>query len=282
MTETTSRSIARKLAIAAKACGYVQKDGTNNFHRYRFASAANILGHVNDALCDAGLAVVDTLPEIVLNEGAGKERIVTVRMTIVVADDESGERATFRGLGSGMDAGDKAVMKAVTAATKYAWLGAFSISTGDDPESDEETDRRTAKPVPRRADDGTLRIEDGVAARTTGRSASRTASPRVVIEPDPAPPVDPERDAIEQEAPAAMRALLDDLEAVSLPGEAIAAWLVHRAAIEALPAEHVTAAKAALVRRVEVVGRMKRAGPWIARAIAEEDARRAVTQEAQS
>ena len=67
MTETTSRSIARKLAIAAKACGYVQKDGTNNFHRYKFASAANILGHVNDALCEAGLAVVDTLPEIVLD-----------------------------------------------------------------------------------------------------------------------------------------------------------------------------------------------------------------------
>ena len=286
MTETTSRSIARKLAIAAKACGYVQKDGTNNFHRYRFASAANILGHVNDALCDAGLAVVDTLPEIVLNEGAGKERIVTVRMTIVVADDESGERATFRGLGSGMDAGDKAVMKAVTAATKYAWLGAFSISTGDDPESDEETDRRTAKPVPRRADDGTLRIEDGVAARTTGRSASRTASPRVVIAHVSAPPVDPEREAIEQETPAEVPAVLEDFYArvaeIELPGEAVPVWMKYRGDLAALPAPHGAHAWAAICKRTEEVGKMKKAHVWLAKAVKEEDGRRGVTQVAQS
>ncbi len=137
--------IAQKLCAASKACGYVQKDGANNFHKYRFVSAANILGHVNAALEAAGLAVVDTLPEIVSETGAGKDRVVTARMTLTVADTESGERATFRGLGSGMDSGDKAVMKAVTAATKYAWMGAFSISTGDDPEADEETDKRAAQ-----------------------------------------------------------------------------------------------------------------------------------------
>lgn len=40
------------------------------------------------------------------------------------------------GLGSGQDSGDKAIMKAQTAAIKYAYLLSFAISTGDDPEND--------------------------------------------------------------------------------------------------------------------------------------------------
>lgn len=144
--ETTKHSLATKLTHVAAACGYVQKDASNSFHKYRYVSAANILGHVNEALCAHGLAVVETEPTILSESGVGKERVVTVRMRVVVQDADTGERAVFVGLGSGQDAGDKAVMKASTAATKYAWLGALSISTGDDPEADTDTDKRGAKP----------------------------------------------------------------------------------------------------------------------------------------
>src|SRR5699024_6730814 len=42
----------------------------------------------------------------------------------------------------GQDAGDKAVYKAITGATKYALMKVFMIPTGDDPEQDYEADER--------------------------------------------------------------------------------------------------------------------------------------------
>lgn len=45
-----------------------------------------------------------------------------------------------QGFGSGQDAGDKAIMKAQTAAIKYAYMMSLCIATGDDPEADSKTD----------------------------------------------------------------------------------------------------------------------------------------------
>ena len=45
---------------------------------------------------------------------------------------------------SGQDAGDKAVMKAQTAAIKYAYMLSLCIATGDDPEADSKTDENSA------------------------------------------------------------------------------------------------------------------------------------------
>lgn len=242
--------IAAKLVVAAEACGYVQKDGNNAFHKYRYASAANILGHVNDALTKAGLAVVETSPEVVSDAGSGKDRVVTVRMTITVGDTETAERATFRGLGSGMDAGDKAVMKAVTAATKYAWMGAFSISTGDDPEADEETDKRAAQRKPDAKAPAPKREE-----QAQGRRADA-----------PAGELGP--------APEGLDGFLARVGEVELPGEAVAVWMKHRAELSKLTNSAREYAWSALRLRTEQVGKMKNAHHWLKKAIEEEDARR--------
>ena len=45
-------------------------------------------------------------------------------------------------MGSGQDAADKAVMKAQTAAIKYAFMLSLCIATGDDPEADAGIDER--------------------------------------------------------------------------------------------------------------------------------------------
>lgn len=69
-------------------------------------------------------------------------------MTITIrdADDSQGE-VTFEGLGSGQDAGDKAVMKANTAALKYAYIGGLNIAMSDDPEQDLSGKAITSKVV---------------------------------------------------------------------------------------------------------------------------------------
>ena len=77
----------------------------------------------------------------VTNTKGNKEHLATVKITITLTDSTSGESVTIVGLGSGQDAGDKAVMKAQTAAIKYAYLLSLNISTGDDPEADLQTDQ---------------------------------------------------------------------------------------------------------------------------------------------
>lgn len=266
-------TIAAKLLIAAEACGYVQKDGNNAFHKYRYASAANILGHVNDALTKAGLAVVETLPEIVSETGTGKDRVVTARMTLTVGDTETTERATFRGLGSGMDSGDKAVMKAITAATKYAWMGAFSISTGDDPEADESTDRRASKPAPKAPPSASPINALGI-ERPQSHVASRAREPG-------------DDDEVAQPAPDAYPQITDAttgltwtaaVARIELPGEAVAVWMRWRAALATLAPPAREACWKALCKRTEEVGQMKNAKVWLKKAIAEEDARRAAAE----
>lgn len=146
-TQTTKRSIAAKLSTIAQQCAYVQKDKQNDFHRYTYASAAAVLAKVNDALAEQKIGVT-VLPRIesvveVKNAKGNTERLVTVLVTLRLHDGDSGEVLETSGLGSGQDNGDKAVMKAQTAAIKYAWLLALNISTGDDPEEDERVDRES-------------------------------------------------------------------------------------------------------------------------------------------
>lgn len=143
--------IAKKLLQVMKDCSYIQRDGTNAYHKYTYASAATVLEKVNCACTQAGIAVVDLDPFILetrerVTTKGNQELLVTVKVTITLVDSETGETAVFKGLGSGQDSGDKAVMKAQTAAVKNAWLNGLVISTGDDPEADEKTDQTASLP----------------------------------------------------------------------------------------------------------------------------------------
>lgn len=140
-TKTTTNSLAGKLIEVMRECGYVRKDAKNSFHKYSYASAAAILEKVNEALCKNGLATL-MKSEILSHTIEGKEKFVTVKVTISLVDADTGERMEISGIGSGQDSGDKAIAKAQTMALKYAWMMSLNISTGDDPEADESTDHR--------------------------------------------------------------------------------------------------------------------------------------------
>lgn len=247
--------IAAKLAQASAACRFIEKDGTNALHKYKFTSAASVNGHVNPALVAAGLAIVDVDPVILSDVGTGKDRVVTVKVTIVVADSESAERATFRGIGSGQDAGDKGVMKAETAATKYAWLMGLCIAMGDDPEADDKTDKHNAR---------------GAAPPP---SSQRREAPRP--EPKPQQP-DEHAQPGPVEPPAALAGYYAGLREVELPNECVALWMKHRPALGESQTADREAAWKALCEVCETVGKMKGAKVWLKKAIAEETARAAI------
>ena len=138
------QKLAEKLIEAMKQCKYVTKNGVNTFHKYRYATSADVLEKVNAAFTKQGIATI-VVPEIIKDEAVTTakgtvEHLVTVKIEVTLVDKDSGETAVFRGFGSGQDSTDKAVMKAQTAALKYAYMLSLAIATGDDPEADEKTD----------------------------------------------------------------------------------------------------------------------------------------------
>ena len=138
------KAIAGKLVQVMAECSQVRKNGLNDFHHYKYATSADVLEKVNAALVKFKSACIVT-PEVlqsseVQNSKGNIEQRVTVRITVTLLDADSGESVQLVGLGSGQDGGDKAVMKAQTAAIKYAFLMGLAISTNDDPEADSRTD----------------------------------------------------------------------------------------------------------------------------------------------
>ena len=138
------QKVAKKFVEVMRECSHVAKNGTNEFHKYKYATAADVLEKVNASLTKHSLASVVTpnllsVQEVTTAKG-NIERLATVEVTIMLIDSESGESLTLKGLGSGQDAGDKALAKAQTMALKYAYLASLAIATNDDPEADSKTD----------------------------------------------------------------------------------------------------------------------------------------------
>ena len=139
--------IAKKLVSVMTDCAHIVKNGINDFHKYKYATAEDVLQKVNDALTKNKIVsfVVPELLEFkdVLNLKGNTEHLATVKVIINLVDSDSGESLQFVGIGNGQDAGDKAVMKAQTAAIKYAYMLSLCIATGDDPEADTKTDENS-------------------------------------------------------------------------------------------------------------------------------------------
>lgn len=143
------QKLAAKLVQIMKEVAYVEKKGSNEYHKYSYATSADVLQKINAALtkyniCSIALPEVVSIVDVVTVKG-NTEHLATVKMDIMLVDADSGEMVTITGLGSGQDSGDKAIMKAETASIKYAYLLSMAISTGDDPESDAKTDESMEK-----------------------------------------------------------------------------------------------------------------------------------------
>ena len=146
------QKVAKKFVEVMRDCSHVAKNGTNEFHKYKYATATDVLEKVNASLTKHGIASVVTpnllsVQEVTTAKG-NVEQLATVEVTVTLIDSESGETLTLKGLGSGQDSSDKSVAKAQTMALKYAYLASLVIATGDDPEADSRTDEiMQPKPV---------------------------------------------------------------------------------------------------------------------------------------
>lgn len=133
--------LAKKLAKVMAECAHIGKDGYNSYHKYAYATAAQVSEVVNAALVKNGIVTTSRSKIVEIREidtGAGKkERLTTVETEITLHDVDSEETLMISGVGSGQDAGDKGAAKAQTMAVKYAWTKALLIAdASDDLDSD--------------------------------------------------------------------------------------------------------------------------------------------------
>ena len=138
------QKIAKKFVEVMRDCSHVAKNGTNDFHKYKYATATDVLEKVNASLTKHGLASVVTpnllsVQQITTAKG-NVEQLSTVEVSVTLIDADSGETLTLKGLGSGQDPSDKSVAKAQTMVLKYCYLSSLAIATSDDPEADWHTD----------------------------------------------------------------------------------------------------------------------------------------------
>lgn len=147
-----SVGVGPKLLVAQKAIEEVVKTGTNTEHGYHYATAADVVKAGAKALNDAGLTVTTSFDNHAVNEiksAKGNSGLfATVTCTLTITDPETGDCVRAWTIGTGTDyPGDKAIYKAMTGATKYAFAAALNIAFADDPEAPDMPGRGGGKPA---------------------------------------------------------------------------------------------------------------------------------------
>ncbi len=146
------KSITTALHEVMQKVGYVQKQGENKFHGYKYAGEGDLLAVLRPAMVEAGLILIPsgkTKSEI---DNYGNT-VVEVEYTLAHKDgDVWPEKIVAFGCGNDRNSkggvGDKGLYKALTGANKYLLFKAFQIETGDDPEIASDADKDSGVVVP--------------------------------------------------------------------------------------------------------------------------------------
>lgn len=139
------KSLYTKLAEITGEVGYIPKNGWNDFHKYKYATEADVQDAVRNKMSERKLFMFPNITDRSTREtttNKGKTEYITwVQIEYTITDAESGESLTFTMEGEGQDAGDKGIYKAITGTQKYAIMKLFMIPTGDDPEQTPPADK---------------------------------------------------------------------------------------------------------------------------------------------
>jgi hypothetical protein len=134
-------SIYKKILEVQKAVDAIPKSGYNNFNKYAYATEADVL-RVKELMNTHGLIAFPSTESFeTYNRGDSFGIIQHIEYTVV--DVESNESIKVKVLGQGEDKGDKGAYKASTGANKYFYLKFAGAPTGDDPERDQEPEKKS-------------------------------------------------------------------------------------------------------------------------------------------
>jgi len=133
-------NLLKKMVEITKEVHYIKKNGRNQFHKYNYASEADVSARFSEAFSKHGVYMSTSVLErecLPFKTKKGEDWfLITVKVEMTFSDSESDEKITIHSFGDGADSGDKGVYKAITGAVKYGLMKNFLVETGDDPEKD--------------------------------------------------------------------------------------------------------------------------------------------------
>lgn len=145
----TVRGLHAKLAEVMAEAGRIPKNGQYQGQgAFKYVMVGDAADAIRKALGERKVSMLPSQVDVVseaehATKSGGTMTTITIRTTWTLVDGETGETATIQSIGTGADSGDKASPKAQTNAMKYALLMGFLLSTGDDPEQSDSSDRQS-------------------------------------------------------------------------------------------------------------------------------------------
>lgn len=144
MHETQTPPLApllAKLHRVAEAITNIEKNGRNDFQKYDFVQAVDVVRTVRELLFKERVIVLPAAGNARHHEyqasRGGAAFLTTVDLGYRFMDIDSGALIEVPWVGVGADTGgDKGIYKAYTGGLKYALLNLFLVPTGEDPEGD--------------------------------------------------------------------------------------------------------------------------------------------------
>lgn len=148
--EVKGLNVTQRMLLVMRQVDYVQKDQKQIDNKYRAVKHDAVIAALRPFLAEYGLIVISNVIGHKITdtwETPGYDNRITrwtlteadIELAIMNADDKS-DFVVVKSFGYGIDNQDKGPGKAISYATKYALLKAFSLETGDDPDNDQGDD----------------------------------------------------------------------------------------------------------------------------------------------
>lgn len=143
----SNKAVAAKIIKAWREIGSIPKNGKNSNFNYKFVREEDAADALRNAFIKVGLSCVPSVEKLersMFETAKGsKMNHVIAYMKFTLTDQDTGETDSFNMVGEAMDVQDKAVYKAITGCTKYAYVK-LAMSGAEDNE-EEDTGERTVK-----------------------------------------------------------------------------------------------------------------------------------------
>lgn len=125
------------------------KEGINTHQQYKYIKESMYKLHFKNALRKADLLWEMNIDDYqYLPSITDKQHMIICNFTGALIDPDTGFSREYRIIGSGADAGDKAIYKAITGAHKYFLSANFNVAEDNDPEKDSPVLGNTAPASP--------------------------------------------------------------------------------------------------------------------------------------
>lgn len=195
-----NKAIAGKLIQAWGHIGSIPKNGRNSNFNYSFVREEDAADALRHAFMKVGLSCIPSVEKVersIFQTGKGTNmQHVVVTMRFTLTDQDSGESDSFIMVGEAMDVQDKALYKAITGCTKYAYVKLAMSGVEDNEDEDDGAKTDKPKDVPagqsyrKPEPESKSATKASEPAKSTSVSSGKTDGPK----PDPKPTTKPEGD----------------------------------------------------------------------------------------